>query len=213
MATLMLAAAAEASDSVAGISEQPRDVRRPQVVQVEWTGTDPLNVVVERRHGLSWVTEADEETGEVLTQSEDEDAWSARWQPAYHSPAGTYRMRIEGEGITLTSREFSVRPCLCVLPGQLGARWREGRFRLTVSADYAPAPPGTFRELPRWVTTGRPVVRVLRDGRRIGSVRLRYRSGADGERGSFRGTWSGPRGPSNSVSFKLVGLTDAFGNH
>ena len=212
-AALVLAAGAHASDQAAEISAHPQDVRRPQVVRIEWTGTDPVNFIVERRHGLSWVTEAHDGSGEVLIERGGEGAWSARWQPAYFSPAGTYRMRIEGTGLALTSGEFRVRACLCVLPDQLRARRHRGRYRLSVKADYAPAPAGTFRELPRWVTTGRPLVRVLRDGRRIGSMRLRYRAAADGERGRFRGTWPGPRGPRNSVTFQLVALTDAFGNH
>lgn len=212
IATLAMAAGAYAAES-AEISEQPQDVRRPHVVSVEWTGTDPVNVIVERRHGLSWVTEADAETGEVLTENAGEGAWSARWQPTYYSPAGTYRMRIEGEGQDLTSSEFRVKPCSCVFPGELRARWRGDRFRLSIRAEYEPAPAGSYRDLPHWVTTGRAIIRVLRDGRRIGSVRLRYRPGADGELGRFRGTWPGPRGPENSVTFRLIGLADAFGNH
>lgn len=211
-AALAMAVGAHASDLAAEISAHPRDVRRPAVVGIEWAGADPLNVIVERRHGLRWVTEARDRSGEVLTEGLGEGAWSARWQPTYYSPSGTYRMRIEATGLALTSGEFRVKPCLCVLPGALRARWHRGRFRLSVTADYAPAPAGTFRELPRWVTTGRPLVRVLRDGRRIGSVRLRYRP-EENERGRFRGTWPGPRGPRNSVTFQLVALTDAFGNH
>jgi hypothetical protein len=212
-AALVLAAAAYAAAPLAEISEHPRDVRRPQVVRVEWTATDALNAIVERRHGLRWETEADAGAGDVLVEGLGEDAWSARWQPAYYSPPGTYRIRVQGAGLALTSGEFRVEPCLCVLPSQLRARWHGGRFGLSVRGEYAPAPAGSFRELPRSVTTGRPLVRVLRDGRRVGSVRLRYRPGENGERGRFRGTWPGPRGPRDSVTFQLIALTDGFGNH
>ena len=72
--------------------------------------------------------------------------------------------------------------------------------------EYSPAGVGDFRLPSAVVTTGRPVVRVLRDGRRIGSVRLRYRDGA------FRGTWGGPKKPPGLIVFRLVSLTDGAGN-
>ena len=204
----LAAPAAQAIDVGSEITEQPQSVQRPQVVQIEWTGVslDP-QVLVERRHGLSWVTEARDGAGDVLLEHAGEGLWSARWQPTYYSPSGTYRIRVEGIGYALTSNEFRVRPCHCVIPHRLRARWHEGAFRLSLRAEYAPGPTGTFRSLPSWVTTGAPVVRVMRDGRRIGSLRLSYR------RGKFRGTWRGPNRPRNSVVFQLVSLTDGFGNN
>jgi hypothetical protein len=127
---------------------------------------------------------------------------SARWQPTRFSPSGTYRVRVG----TLVSDEFAVRPCECVIPGRLHSRWRDGDFRLRLKAEYAPASIGEFRLRAAPVLTGRPVVRVLRKGRRIGSVLLRY------ERGAFRGKWAGPRGTRDSLVFQLVSLTDGFGN-
>ena len=206
VAALVFAPAAQAAE----VSEQPRSVRKGQIVQVGWLGGsapdagDPT-VVVERRHGLRWVTEADAGAGVVLDDLGD-GAWSARWQSSYDSPSGVYRVRVEGADYALTSDEFHVRPCRCVLPNQVRSKWRNGRFRLRLTAAYAPEPARSLLSLPRLVTTGRPLVRVLRDGRRVGSVRLRYRSG------SFRGSWQGPRGPRNSVVFQLVSLTDAFDN-
>jgi hypothetical protein len=128
--------------------------------------------------------------------------WSARWQPTYFAPSGAYRIRVDG----LASEEFRVSPCSCVLPNQVKARWRNGRFRLSLTAEYAPPPPGGFAAFPTRVTTGRPLVRVMRDGRRIGSVRLRY------QRGKFRGSWRGSRRPRHSLVFQLVALTDGFKN-
>ncbi len=54
----------------------------------------------------------------------------------------------------------------------------------------------------------------MRDGHRIGSVRLRYRRKVASRpaTGKFRGSWSGPRGPRHSFVFELVSLTDGFGN-
>ena len=75
------------------IIEQPRSVKRGEVVQVVWTGGSPdeaeaERVVVERRHGLSWRTEASGGTGQVLLEDEGDGVWSARWQPTYYSPVG-----------------------------------------------------------------------------------------------------------------------------
>lgn len=193
VAALALAPAAYAAEIV----EQPANVERGEVVGVAWTG-GAADVVVERRHGLSWVTDAPE----VLVEEEGDGVWSAHWQPTYFAPSGTYRIRVDG----LTSEEFGVRPCACVLPNQVKARWRDGYFRLSLTAEYAPPPPGGFAAFPRRVTTGRPLVRVMRDGRRIGSVRLRY------QRGKFRGSWRGPRRPRHSLVFQLVSLTDGFRN-
>ena len=214
LAVAMLAAPATAQAEPT-IREQPQDVKRPEVVQVAWEGgslpVDP-QVFVERRHGLRWVTEGRANTGDVLLDHADEGVWSARWQPTYDSPSGLYRVRVEGADYALTSDEFRVRPCQCVIPNQVRVGWRDGRFRLRMTAIYAPGPPTGFRSLATWVTTGRPLVRVYRDGRRIGSVRLRYDQPVSGERGAFRGTWAGPRGQRNSIVFRLVSLTDGFGN-
>jgi hypothetical protein len=199
--TLVMPARASAGE----IHEQPPDVRRPDVVQIEWAG-EAGPVAVERRHGLAWVVEASDEAGDVLVEESSDGRWSARWQPTYYSPVGTYRIRLEGDDDTLTSDEFRVRPCLCVIPGVLRSRWRKARFRLSLKAEYARGPAAGYRELPARVTTGRPIVRVFRDGRRIGSVRLRYR------RGKFRGSWRGRRGPRAAVVFQLVALSDGFGN-
>jgi hypothetical protein len=101
------------------------------------------------------------------------------------------------------------------VPNRVKARWRNGRFKLSVTAEYAPAPAAGFPSLPKRVTTGRPLVRVMRDGHRIGSVRLRYRPKVASRprgRGKFRGSWSGPRGPRHSFVFELVSLTDGFKN-
>ena len=193
IAVLAIASTAHAVEIV----EHPESVQRGQVAELVWTG-DAADVVVEYRHGLSWVAA---ET-EVLVEQESDGVWSARWQPAYSTPSGLYRIQV-GD---VTSEAFRVRPCWCVLPNQVKARWQEGRYRLTLTAEYAPAPLGGFRSLSKRVTTGRPVVRVLRNGRRMGSVRLRYRDG------KFRGSWPGPRRPRHAVVFKLVSLTDGFKN-
>jgi hypothetical protein len=193
VAALALAVPAQAAEIV----EQPRSVKRGKVVRVVWTG-ESSDVVVERRHGLFWLTDEPE----VRVEELDDGLWAARWRPTYFTPSGTYRIRVAG----LTSDRFRVRPCACVLPNQVRARWRNGRFRVSLTAEYARAHPRGFTALPRRVTTGRPLVRVMRDGRRIGSVRLRYR------RGKFRGSWAGPRRPRHSLVFQLVALTDAFKN-
>ena len=202
---LVGAAVAHAADPALEISEQPDGVKRAEIVHIVWAG-EPAQVVVEHRHGLSWVARASTAGDDVRLQETDEGTWSARWQPTYDSASGTYRIRVEGDGSSVTSDDFRVRPCRCVIPNRLRSKWRDGRFRLAMTADYAPGPPGGYQALPSEVTTGRPLVRVMRDGRRIGSVRLRYR------RGKFRGGWAGPREPQGAVVFQLVALSDGFGN-
>ena len=204
--------AAAAAEATPEILEHPRDVERTEVVRVEWTAASPQEagdslpkVFVERRHGLRWVTEAREGTGQVLLRLEGESVWSARWQPTHYSPAGTYRIRVEGD-YALTSNQFRVRPCGCVIPHQVRAQWRNGRFRVRLTAEYALGPVASLNLFASRVTTGRPLVRVLRDGRRIGSLLLRY------DRGAFRGTWREPRRPRHSIVFQLVSLADGFGN-
>ena len=202
LAVLALAPTAHAADP--GFAVQPADTVRTQVTRVEWAapGDSSPQVVVERRHGLFWVTEARDAADRLLVAYESDGVWSARWQPTHYTPSGTYRVRVD----TLVSEEFAVQPCECVIPGHVRSRWRKGAFRLRVRAEYAPAATGDFRLPAASVETGRPVVRVLRNGRRIGSVRLRYR------RCAFRGTWAGPRGVRDSTVFQLVSLTDGFGN-
>jgi hypothetical protein len=209
--TILLALAAAALIAAPGaqaaeLLSHPVSVERTKVVQVDWTAPDAPEapaVVVERRHGLDWVTEG---TGDVLVSNADADAWTARWRSTYYSPSGTYRIRVEGSDYSLTSKEFSVRPCDCVIPHPVRAKWSDGRFRLRMTAEYAARSIPGFAALPAAVTTGRPLVRVFRDGRRVGSARLRYKGGA------FRGSWTGPRGPRNSMVFQLVSLRDVFGN-
>lgn len=201
LALTALALMAPAPAFAAEINEQPSDTARTDIVRVEWAGGPADEVVVERRYGLWWVAEAS-----VTPEQEGDDLWSARWQPGRDAPSGTHRIRIETAGETLLSEDFQVRPCSCVIPGQLRSKWRDGRFRIRLRAEYVPAGYGDFYLPGARVRTGRPVVRVLRDGDRIGSVRLRYSDGA------FRGKWTGPRGPQASVVFRLVSLTDASGN-
>jgi hypothetical protein len=192
----------------AEIRQQPADTVRAGHATMEWAGGDASpKVFVERRHGLDWVTEAREDADNLsLAHDDDADVWSASWLPSRYTPAVTYRIRVEGTDYVLVSDEFDVHPCECVLPGPVHSRWREGAFRLRLTAEYVDAPVPGFLSLPARVTTGRPVVRVFRDGRRIGSVRLRYASGA------FRGKWASRRGPRHSFVFRLVSLTDGFGN-
>lgn len=189
LAALVLAAPARADE----ISEQPESVKRGETVRITWTGEAPASVVIERQHGLSWSADASAEAGDVVVQQDGDGTWSASWRPTYYSPSGTHRIRV-GD---MTSEEFRVLPCDCILPNQLKANWRDGRFRLSITAEYASG---------QRVTTGRPVVRVLRDGRRIGSLRLRY------DDGKFRGSWRARRGARHSMVFKLVSLTDGFKN-
>ena len=202
LALTALALMAPASALAAEISEQPTDTARTEIARVEWTGDSPGQVLVERRYGLDWVTAA----SDLAVKQESDGTWFARWQPGRYSPSGTHRIRVEAAGETLVSSEFEVTPCECVIPGTVRARWRDGRFKLRLKAEYAPAGIGVFRLPAAPVQTGRPVVRVMRDGQRIGSVRLRYR------RGAFRGAWNDRRGSEDEVVFRLVSLTDGFGN-
>ena len=206
-AALVLCGAAVAQAAVPEILEQPQSASRTEVVRMEWAGGgNDARVVVERRHVLDWVTEARPGSGRLLVGQEGTDGWVARWQPGYYTPSGTYRIRVEGEDYAFTSDKFDIRPCSCVVPNQVRARWRNGGYRLRVTAEYAARAARGFSALPTEVTTGRPLVRVMRDGRRIGSVRLRYREG------KFRGVWRGPRGAEDALVFRLISLTDAFGN-
>ena len=204
---LALAPAVPVQAQAAEISVQPSDTVRTKVATMEWTGGEASpSVFVERRHGLRWVTQARDGAQTVTVTDEGAGDWSARWLATRYTPGGAYRIRVETGDDTLVSDDFDVRPCQCIVPRLLHTRWRHGGFRLRLKADYAPATAGGFLLLPVTVQTGRPLVRVMRDGRRIGSLRLRYRDGA------FRGTWPGPRGPKHAVVFELVSLTDAFGN-
>ena len=175
------------------------------MVQIEWAGPS-AEVVVERSAGSDWAAEGSADPGKVLLEEAGDGAWSARWQLTYDTPSGTYRIRLAGEGFDVTSNEFTVRKCSCVIPGPVKAKFRRGRFHVSVTGEYAPAPLYGFQELPLRVTTGRARVRVFRDGRRVGKVSLRYK------RGKFRGKWRGRKGPRNSVVFQLVSLKDQWGN-
>ncbi len=206
VATLAVAAVAQAAGPLTAIVDQPRSVERGDVARITWTG-EGSDVSVERRHGLFWRADA----GDVVLKDEGDGVRSALWHPAYHTPSGRYRFPYDG----IPSATFRVRPCSCVIPGQVRARWRDGRFRLSLTAEYAPPPFNSFHVRPKRVTTGRPVVRVMRDGRRVGSVRLRYRPRVASKphgKGKFRGSWRGPRGPRYSLVFELVSLTDGFNN-
>ena len=232
------------------IREQPLSVRRTQVTSMQWVGGSPRvaenwfpQVLVERKRGRGWRLEAREGAGDVLLMHEGESAWSMRWQPTRYTPSGIYRVRVQGlrqaaEGLEryeLGSKQFTVRLCRCVSPGRLKARWRRGAWRLSVTAGYDPGPARGFRLLPVWVQTGRAIVRVLRDGRPVAKVRLRYRKdlrvvrrravvkNVDGrklpvttrepaERGAFEGVWRGRRGVPNQIVFELVSLRDRYGN-
>ncbi len=205
LASLLIAPAAQAAE----ILESPQNAPRTDFVDVEWAapeGAPAPEVLVEYRHGLFWIPETSADAGEVLAADEGEGVRSARWPPGYDTPAGIHRIRVEGDGYALTTNTFRVLPCECVMPNQVRAKRRGSRYRLRVSAEYAPISARGFLTLPQRVTTGRPLVRVLRDGRRMGSVLLRYR------RGKFRGSWRAPRVPRNSLVFQLVTLKDAFGN-
>jgi hypothetical protein len=202
LALSVLALIVPSAASASEIREQPANVRRADVAHVEWTGAPEAEASVEYRHGLDWVTVA----SSLPSQDEGQDVSSASWQPDREAPAGTYRMLIEAAGETLVSDDFTVRPCKCVIPGQLRSRLRGDRFRLRLTAEYAASGIGELSLPAAPVETGRPLVRVMRDGRRIGSIRLRYR------RGAFRGTWPTPREPRDATVFRLVALRDGFGN-
>jgi hypothetical protein len=202
LALSLLALIAPSATAGPEIQEQPANVRRADVARVEWIGASAADVFVDYRHGLDWVTVA----SDLPPQDEGEDVSSASWQPGRQSPAGTYRIRIEAADDTLVSEGFTVRPCKCVIAGPVRSRWRQGGFRLRMKAEYLPAGVGEFKLPSQPVQTGRPLVRVMHDGHRIGSVRLRYTDGA------FRGTWSARRQAQDAIVFKLVALRDAFGN-
>lgn len=226
--------------------EQPEPLRRTEVARFGWSGGSPRvphgwmpAVFVERRTGDRWTAVAREGAGDVLLAHEGGSSWSARWQPRHDAPRGVYRMRVEGNrqtsagpaGYELASREFRLRRCRCIEPGRLRARRRGSSYSVTLSARYAPGPDEGFRLLRTWVRTGRPLVRVVRRGRTVGRLRLRYAerratmrrralvNNVDGrelpittaepvERGSFRGRWRGARG----ARFELVRARDRFGN-
>ena len=177
LTALALAAPAHAAEIV----EQPASVERGAAMRIAWTG-GPAEVVVERRHGLSWVTDASAVSSE---QDARRHCGPHAGSPRISTPLGTYRIARSTESPRRSSTS-----------GRAGAssrtgcarRWRDGRFLLTLTAEYAPPRPGSFHSASDAVTTGRPVVRVMRDGRRIGSVRLRYSGG------KFRGSWNASMG-------------------
>ena len=201
--------------SVPEITEQPQSVKRGEVVQVVWTGGSPdgaeARVVVERRHGLSWRTEASGGTGQVLLDDEGDGVWSARWQPTYYSPVGhlpdhgrrAHLGRLPRAAVLLRAPEpgegqVAQRP----LPAERDGRVRAGACRGASS---------------RCPSGSRPA------GRSCGSCATGTGSAACGcatgprsrqasRRGKFRGSWSGPRGPRHSFVFELVSLTDGFKN-
>jgi neutral ceramidase len=172
------------------IREQPLSLRRTEVARMEWVGGSPRvaedwfpHVFVERKRGSGWRLEAQEGTGDVLLFHEGDSTWSLRWQPTRYTPAGTYRIRVEGmrqgpEGLEkyeLGSEQFRLRFCRCITPEPLKARWRRGAWRLSAKAGYDAGPISGFRLLPVWVETGRAVVRVLRDGHQVKRLKLRYK--------------------------------------
>jgi neutral ceramidase len=237
-------------DPEPGIRDQPDSLRRTELARFEWFGGSPRvpsgwfpKVLVQRRHGLRWRTEAREGTGELLLAHEGESVWSARWQPTRYTPLGVYRIRVSGtrqaaDGPTeygLVSKEFRVRQCRCITARRLRARYSRGAWRFQLAGEYYPGPAAGYRLLPDWVRTGRAVVNVLNDGRRVARVRLRYRKTAatlsrrvlvknlDGrdlpvtthepvDRGEFRGRWRGPRGARAQMVFTLASLRDRYGN-
>jgi hypothetical protein len=205
VAALTLPASAHAADPA--ISDQPTDATRVQLTQMSWIGDSAdQRVFVEYRHGLDWVTVTRDGAEDLVLTDEGDGGWSVAWLPSPNSPSGTYRLRVEGDGYTLVSDEFDLSPCDCIVSNPLRARFRDGAYRLRLTAEYLLRTATGVPRRPLAVDTGRPVVRVLRNGRRIGSVRLRY------VRGAFRGVWRGRRGPRHSVVFRLVSQTDAFGN-
>jgi hypothetical protein len=205
VAALALPASAHAADPA--ISDQPTDATRVQLTQMRWIGESASqSVSVEYRHGLEWMTITRDGADDLVLTDEGDGRWSVAWLPSPDSPSGTYRIRVEGDGYTLVSDEFDVAPCDCLVANPLHVHFRKGAFRVRLTAEYLLGAAAGFPREPLAVDTGRPVVRVLRNGRRIGSVRLRY------TRGAFRGVWRGRRGPRHSVVFALVSMTDAFGN-
>jgi neutral ceramidase len=232
------------------IREQPKDVRRTEVTRMEWVGGSPRvaegwlpQVIVERKRAAGWRPVAREGTGDVLLAHEGDSVWSMRWQPTRSAPAGIYRVRVEGlrqtaEGLEryeLGSTEFRVRICRCITAERLKVRYEKGAWRVRISASYDPGPTAGFRLLPDWVTTGRAVVRVFSDGRRVGRLKLRYRraphvlrrrvfvNNLDGrelpvttreliDRGEFKGRRRGRRGKAHQLVFELVSLRDRYGN-
>lgn len=204
VAALTLPASAHAADAV--ISDQPTNVTRLQLTEMRWIGGSAAQeVFVEYRSGLEWMTIVRDGAENLVLTDEGDAGRSVAWLPTRDTPAGTYRIRVEGEGYSLVSDEFDVSPCDCLVPNPLHVHYRDGAFRLRLTAEYVPRTVAGFR-LPLTVETGRPVVRVMRDGRRIGSVRMRY------VRGAFCAVWRGRRGRRHSVVFALVSMTDAFGN-
>ena len=232
------------------ITDEPDTVARAAITRIDWVGGSPRvardwfpQVFVERRHGLAWRTAAREGTGELLLVHEGRSAWSARWQPLRRTPVGAYRIRVEGvrqaaagpEGYELVSKTFRVRICRCVIPGRLRASHRRGAWRLSVPGTYFATPRDSFRLMPTRVETGRAVVQVLRDARKVRRLRLRYRRrqatlrrkvsvlNLDGRRlpittrepiqkGPFVGRFRAPRGKPAEFVFRLLSLRDRYGN-
>ena len=237
-------------DPEPGVDRQPDSVRRAHVTRMDWVGGSPRvaegwipQVFVERKSRSGWRLETREGVGDLLLAHVEDSNWSMRWQPTRYTPLGTYRVRVEGmrqaadglERYELSSAEFKVLPCRCVSRSMLKARYSKGAWRLSVTAAYDPPPVAGFRFLADRVDTGRAYVRVLRDGRKVGRVRLRYRKDAevlrrrvfvknvDGrelpvttrepvDRGAFTGKWRGRRGKPHQMVFELVSLRDKFGN-
>ncbi|MEA2494819.1 MAG: neutral ceramidase [Thermoleophilaceae bacterium] len=223
-------------------TDVPPKLPRGQVVRLEWSGGSPLvardwfpRVSVERRSGSGWKLVAREGAEAVLLKHEGGSVWSARWQPLYSTPRGTYRIRVVGNrqagGVVpyaLTSKTFAVTPCVCIDSGSSGG---SSNGRITMTLGYAPGPKDGFRRLEDWVRTGRHVVRVMRGKRLVGHIVLRYRphivkvtktvtvhdlSGEDlpitftapVDRGAFVGRWKGAPG----LTFVSGPDRDGYGN-
>jgi hypothetical protein len=158
------------------------------------------------------------------------------------TPAGTYRFVVDGqratpggqEAFTLASDEFTVTTCTCIAPGAVTL----SSGLVSVAATYEPvvALPvphvdDGFRLQPGRVTTGTAIVEVLDGDTVIDTLTLPYVSrispvartvtvddvsGYDlpvtvvepTEVGAFETAWGGASG----VTFRLVGITDGFGN-
>lgn len=171
-------------DADPAITVQPSDIQRREQALVEWIGGSPdvargwiPSVQIQRRAvDGTWLTVAREGTGEVLLEHAETEpgvnTWRARWEPLVSTPAGAYRVLIDGrrqaasladEEFALVSDTFTVSPCTCIVPGELAITAHPGAVSVSVSATYR-EPTDALRYQASTVRTGNALVDVRTQG-------------------------------------------------
>lgn len=191
----LASATAAVPDADPAIEVQPSDITRPGQTTIEWIGGSPdvargwiPHVQVQRRTADGWHTAAREGTGVVLLGHQELEPglhrWRATWEALPDTPAGTYRILIDGrrqtqsladEEFALVSDTFTVSACACLQTGEPLFAYDLGTGRLTVlnEATY-PSIADPLRLQPTRVADGHATIEVIRDGTAVATLIAPY---------------------------------------